>query len=307
MPAADFVYADVDGHVGSQRAGLIPVRAGGRGVSVSAGWTGVGDWRTWQSLDRLAHELDPPRCVGGRGAIERCTPSPDRRAAGRGRTGTGSRALRIQRDVVVVECASAHAASQRAVGERSGSRLRAARGCCSGTARLPPTLVTRCSTSPGRTRYCAGWRQPACPHRSSPSSSPDEQGALVSALLEPSKVWFDGDDQKVPLPTRDALLVEALAQAVDDARRWAGADSPDATWGRFNVATFMHPSRDHRASTAPVQRWPVCAVRDIPRRCSRPSVRRSSVRWASVRVRRRSRGLGSVAGHHGAGSVRGAR
>ena len=47
MPARHFVYADADGNIGSQAAGLIPVRRGD-------------EWRGWMTLDELPHALNPP-------------------------------------------------------------------------------------------------------------------------------------------------------------------------------------------------------------------------------------------------------
>ncbi|MBS1820347.1 MAG: penicillin acylase family protein [Acidobacteria bacterium] len=43
-PAAEFFYADVDGRVAQRRAGLIPIRADGRGSLPAAGWLSSRSW-----------------------------------------------------------------------------------------------------------------------------------------------------------------------------------------------------------------------------------------------------------------------
>jgi len=59
VPAQNMVYADVDGHIGYQAPGRIPVRSGGDGRWSAAGWTGVGDWTGWLPYEQLPSVLDP--------------------------------------------------------------------------------------------------------------------------------------------------------------------------------------------------------------------------------------------------------
>ena len=60
-PAQNFVYADVDGHIGYQLPGLVPVRSdpGDRGDRPVEGSTGDGEWRGWIPYDELPWALDP--------------------------------------------------------------------------------------------------------------------------------------------------------------------------------------------------------------------------------------------------------
>jgi penicillin amidase len=59
-PSQNFVYADVDGHIGYYAPGRIPVRAGGDGSQPAEGWTGAAEWVGWIPFDELPHVLDPP-------------------------------------------------------------------------------------------------------------------------------------------------------------------------------------------------------------------------------------------------------
>ena len=60
-------------------------------------------------------------------------------------------------------------------------------------------------------------------------------GALVPALVEPSRAWFDGEVEK----SRDRLLLEALAAAVDNLRGKGPTEL--LAWGRVHTVTFAHP------------------------------------------------------------------
>jgi penicillin amidase len=59
-PSQNFVYADVDGHIGYYAPGRIPIRASGDGARPAEGWTGAGEWTGWVPFDALPHIYDPP-------------------------------------------------------------------------------------------------------------------------------------------------------------------------------------------------------------------------------------------------------
>ncbi|MDE2993835.1 MAG: penicillin acylase family protein [Chloroflexota bacterium] len=60
-PPLNFVYADVDGHIGRQAAGRVPVRARGDGLLPLPGWDDSYAWRGFVPFDDLPSEFDPPR------------------------------------------------------------------------------------------------------------------------------------------------------------------------------------------------------------------------------------------------------
>src|SRR4029077_18651583 len=59
-PAHNFVYADVDGHIGYYAPGRIPVRANGDGSRPVDGWTGDSEWIGSVPFEDLPHTFDPP-------------------------------------------------------------------------------------------------------------------------------------------------------------------------------------------------------------------------------------------------------
>jgi penicillin amidase len=60
VPSQNFVYADVDGHIGYYAPGNIPIRASGDGTLPADGWTGEAEWTGWIPFEKLPHLYDPP-------------------------------------------------------------------------------------------------------------------------------------------------------------------------------------------------------------------------------------------------------
>ena len=65
VPGQNFVYADVDGHVGYQATGKIPVRAivSPGGDLPQPGWDGQHEWRGYVPFDALPSRFDPPEGI----------------------------------------------------------------------------------------------------------------------------------------------------------------------------------------------------------------------------------------------------
>jgi penicillin amidase len=61
VPAQNMVYADVDGHIGYQAPGRIPIRrpSGSTGEWPVPGWDSRYEWEKWVPFDKLPSELDP--------------------------------------------------------------------------------------------------------------------------------------------------------------------------------------------------------------------------------------------------------
>ncbi len=58
-PTQNFVYADVDGHIGYALGGRLPVRAQGDGALPVPGWTGEWEWTGTLPPEQNPHALDP--------------------------------------------------------------------------------------------------------------------------------------------------------------------------------------------------------------------------------------------------------
>jgi penicillin G amidase len=60
VPAQNLVYADVDGNIGYQMPGLIPIRASGDGRLPVPGWTDAHEWTGFIPFDQLPSAYNPP-------------------------------------------------------------------------------------------------------------------------------------------------------------------------------------------------------------------------------------------------------
>ncbi len=61
VPSQNFVYADVDGNIGYQAPGLIPIRSRGSGTLPSPGWTDDYEWRGYIPFESLPFSYNPPK------------------------------------------------------------------------------------------------------------------------------------------------------------------------------------------------------------------------------------------------------
>ena len=59
-PEQNWIYADVDGNIGYQMTGAVPVRRSGNGLLPTPGWTDEGAWVRYLDFDELPWTLNPP-------------------------------------------------------------------------------------------------------------------------------------------------------------------------------------------------------------------------------------------------------
>ncbi len=234
MPPVEFVYADVNGVIGRQVAALTPIRgAWGGAVPVPAG-SGQYEWRGWVALDRLPRLSDPPEgfvaSANGNqarsGRITEVLADP----AARGIEGF----QRLQLDVFAWNAERLVPLLKRVVPDRAD--LDAAR---QQLLRWDRRIT---ADSQEATVYVA-WEGELARRLAAlrlPADLADEYlrratGALVPALTEPSRAWFDGDVEM----SRDRLLLDALAAAVGNLHGRGSAER--VAWGRVHTVTFAHP------------------------------------------------------------------
>ena len=61
VPSQNFVYADVDGNIGYQMPGIVPIRTGGNGMLPVPGWTGEHEWVDTIPFEELPFAYNPPQ------------------------------------------------------------------------------------------------------------------------------------------------------------------------------------------------------------------------------------------------------
>ena len=60
-PSQNFIYADVDGNIGYQMPGKIPIRKNSDGKAPAAGWNGDADWTGYIDFEQLPNLFNPPQ------------------------------------------------------------------------------------------------------------------------------------------------------------------------------------------------------------------------------------------------------
>ncbi len=59
-PGQNVMYGDVDGHIGYQATGRVPIRAAGGGSLPVSGGDDAHEWKGWIPFDEMPHVYDPP-------------------------------------------------------------------------------------------------------------------------------------------------------------------------------------------------------------------------------------------------------
>jgi penicillin amidase len=60
IAAQNFVYADIEGNIGYQSSGNLPIRAGGKGVIPIPGWTDDYEWTGYIPFEEMPFSFNPP-------------------------------------------------------------------------------------------------------------------------------------------------------------------------------------------------------------------------------------------------------
>jgi penicillin amidase len=242
MPASEFVFADLDGHIGRQVAALVPRRPGWSGALPVPGEKGQFEWRDWLTADDLPHEVDPSsgRIVsasGNRARLNRITA-----ALGSPEPASSATFEDLQYDVLswnaqqIVPLLNRVKAEQSDV-ERSRQRLLGwdrRVTADSEDARLYVRWETQLKRDLALHRI-PEWLVDAYVARAG--------DLLIQSVTSPSSLWFDGNVQRA----RDELLTASLAKAAsatDKAKTVTFAHPlavTEDTRRRFNIGPFPLP------------------------------------------------------------------
>src|SRR5262249_607280 len=236
MPVVQAVYADADGKVGRQVAGLVPVRTGGDGAVPAPGWTGTFGWRGWRVLDGLPH-------AGGEEAPHGVAIAANRNLARTNRLLEifgGTRKFDVDDLKAVQHDTTSWTAAQLVP---LLGRLRPGADDLDQARRRLLEWDKRVSADSSAAILYVFWEEALLrklAERRVPPPLLDGYLARahldVTALTMPGRVWFDAEPQK----PRDALLLDALTAAATRVKSLPGPPA-ESTWGRLQAVTFKHP------------------------------------------------------------------
>ncbi len=264
VPAQNFIYADVDGNIGYQMPGRVPIRRSGDGTFPQPGWTSRGEWSDTIPFEDLPYAFNPAAgfiATANNRAVDASYPyllttMPD----------LGFRAARIVELLQAQETFTPEAMRQiqgdsfNAAGpilvpylldldfHESGQPADEA-----SQATELETIVAELGTwddhndlgSRGAAIFNAIWRHTIL--RTFGDDLPegwlpgDEMAFVIveNLLRRPGDAWWD--DLRTPvLETRDEILRLATADAVAELEDLLGTNSNGWTWGALHGATFRN-------------------------------------------------------------------
>jgi len=256
VPSQNFVYADVEGNIGYQSPGRIPIRAAGDGTMPVPGWTGEYEWVDTIPYDELPRAFNPPQ--GYIVTANHAVVGPDYPYHLTMDWDPGYRARRL---VALLE---AHPSL-------SIADIQALQGDSSPVwaQDVLPYLLDLSPTDPRLAQalaLLADWDGQAV--RDSAGAAlfeafrvhlidltfGDELGAqllrrarstltvaLIDLLTDPASPWFD-DVTTPTVEMRDEVLLAALEAAVEELTTVLGRDMGRWRWGDLHTATFENQS-----------------------------------------------------------------
>ncbi|WP_395242659.1 penicillin acylase family protein [Agromyces sp. MMS24-K17] len=255
VPSQNLIYADVDGNIGYQAPGNIPIRAAGDGTLPLAGWTSANGWLGRVPFGDLPSELNPARgyIVTANNAVRadgpfltadwdygyraRAIEQGIRAHLDAGEPLTVERMADLQLDV-----ADQNAAAFLEVIAGLDLDGDAARGA----ALLADWDARADADSAGAAYFAVFWRTlldrmfSELPEQTRPTGG-DRWYAVVGTLLQdPASPWWT--DHRTDATGRDAVLASALAAAWTEAGDRLGSDPANWRWGRLHTLTLTNQS-----------------------------------------------------------------
>jgi penicillin amidase len=259
LPVENHVYADVDGNIGYQVAGLVPVRRNWQGILPVPGSTGVYAWEGFLRLDELPRAFNPPENYIVT-ANHRTLAPDDPRHIGydwdpgyrfrridqvlrHGGPFTVNDFIRLQEDVVSLPAQELVRLLELFQFEtdpmRSAARLLrewdGALTVGSSPAALYEMWVYKLAGAVLRPRMPEDLWPVYCEYYS--------LEALVRLLKSPDRRF--GPD---PVPGRDQVLKKCLITAMMELSTRYGPDMRNWRWGQMHTVTFAHPLADRKTA-----------------------------------------------------------
>jgi len=255
VPAQNLVYADVDGNIGYQAPGSIPVRSTGDGTVPLPGWTSENGWSGTIPFDQLPSVLNPARgyIVTANNAVSANGPALTQdwdlgyRAEGiermlQERIAAGTKLTVDDLAEIQLDTADANATAMLPVIAELALEGDAARG-----ADLLDGWDGRADVDSAQAAYFAVfWRNllddmfGSLPDQTRPVGGDRWFGVVDGMLGEPDARWWTNDEERVA--GRDAMLAHALEEAWDEASDRMGGDPDGWRWGRLHTLTLTNQS-----------------------------------------------------------------
>ncbi len=255
-PSQNFVYADVEGNIGYQAPGRIPIRAAGDGTRPVPGWTGEYEWVDTIPFDALPRAFNPADgyiVTANNAAVDSDYPylitqdwAPGYRACRICEMIEADTSLSIE-DMQAIQADHSPVWAREALPyvtslstdqprlEKALDLLRAWNGCAtcdSAGAALFEVF---------RLRLIDATVADELGEDLLVRARPEVMNALLNLLPDQTSAWFD-DVNTPKVETRDDILLAALEEAVQDLSEMQGATMDKWRWGDLHTASFDNQS-----------------------------------------------------------------
>jgi penicillin G amidase len=271
VPAQNFVYADVDGNIGYQMPGRIPIRKGGDGRTYVPGWTDDYEWTGYIPFEELPHAFNPPS--GFIATANNAVVGADYPYFISSDWDYGYRAARIVSLIQNAPGPIDAAYIQKMQGDDRNLSLEfmlpALRGALESVSSTSPRQAIawallekwdgqQTMDSPAAALYQAVWKNILALtfHDDLPEDLWPDGGSRWWAVLQnissqPESPWWD--DRATPeIETRDMILRKAFSAGLAELEGLQGQDPARWNWGKLHTITFRNQTLG-KSGVAPLE------------------------------------------------------
>ncbi len=255
VPSQNFVYADVEGNIGYQAPGRIPIRASGDGQMPAPGWTDEYEWTGYIPFEELPSRFNPPEgfiVTANHAVVDASYPYLIGLDWNRG--------YRAQRITEMIEAKEKLSADDVREIHGDNKSLSAGEVIPYLTALRPaaPALVEALEKlgawdlqehrdSAEAALYELVWARlvqniwEEVPEDLRPGAGSWTMVLVRDLLAQPDSPWWD-DTRTPDLETRDDILLRALQEGYAWLEKRYGKDMEKWRWGKLHTSTFENQS-----------------------------------------------------------------
>jgi penicillin amidase len=245
VPAQNLVYADVDGNIGYQSPGKVPVRGKGDGRWPAPGWDPAYDWTGYLPFAELPSEYNPP--AGAIVTANQAVTGPQYQAFLTDDWDYGYRSQRIM-DLIHEHAGKGRLSAEDVRQIQFDNRNDFAPVVVAALHSLPPGALPPAAAmlstwdfqqgadSAPAALYNAFWRHlmlrtfDELPADRRPTGDDRWWEVMRALLADPHSAWWD-DKSTSTVETRDDILTVAMADAVGELTTRLGSDPAKWHWG----------------------------------------------------------------------------
>ncbi len=259
VPSQNSIYADVDGNIGYQMPGLIPIRAKGDGAMPVPGWTGEYEWKGYIPYDELPRTFNPPNdyIVTANNAV---VPTSYKYFISK----EWAAPYRAQRIIDLIN-AKAKLSPEDVRDIQADTYMIPAKSLAALIGKATPSNETARKAQDALKNWDMRYEE-ASPapvvielfmRRAMSDTFADELGAVYSdygnnrnvslplfiklAETDPNNAWFDDVTTANKKENAQDILNRALSETADDLAARYGSEPSAWAWGKVHRAAFDHP------------------------------------------------------------------